>query len=242
MWAHMHVDALIPALNEEHSVAAAVERLRALGLRRVVVVDNGSRDATADRARKAGAEVVLEPRRGYGTACLAGLAHLSVDPPDVVLFMDADLSDMPEEARQLLEPITEGAADLVIGSRVLGMRQGRVERGALTPVQRFGNALTCLLLRRLYGTQATDLGPFRAIRWDSLHALVMRDRDFGWTVEMQVKAARDGLRVVEVPVGYQRRRAGVSKVSGNLTGAVKAGAKILYTVAIHARLTRRRGA
>lgn len=193
---------------------------------RVVVCDNGSTDATADVARAAGAEVVHEPRRGYGAACLRALRELASDPPSVVLFVDADLSDDPSDAASLLAPLLDGTADLAIGSRVLG----EAEPGALTPVQRFGNWLAAGLLRRLYGTGATDLGPFRAIRWDALQALEMRDRDFGWTVEMQVKAARRRLRTVEVPVRY-RRRVGRSKISGTIRGSFLAGTKILGTIA-----------
>lgn len=193
---------------------------------RVVVCDNGSSDATAEVARAAGADVVFEPRRGYGAACLRALRELASDPPTVVLFVDADLSDDPADAASLLAPLLEGSADLVIGSRVLG----EAEPGALTPVQRIGNWLAAGLLRRLYGTAATDLGPFRAIRWDALQGLAMRDLDFGWTVEMQVKAARQRLRTVEVPVRY-RRRVGRSKISGTIRGSFLAGTKILGTIA-----------
>ncbi len=230
----MDVAAVIPALNEAASVGEAVRRLRDVGVQRVVVADNGSTDATSDMAAAAGATVVRENRRGYGRACLTALATLWQQPPEVVLFMDADLSDVPEEASLVLAPLVEGRADMVIGSRVLGQRQGLVEDGALTVPQRFGNALSCGLLRRIYGAHATDLGPFRAITWKALTALDMRDENFGWTVEMQVKAARAGLRVVEVPVHYKRRRTGQSKVSGDLKGSIKAGIKILYTVARHA--------
>lgn len=230
----MRTAAIIPALNEEHSVAQCVQRLVSIGISRVVVADNGSTDGTAQAARSAGATVIPEWRRGYGRACLTALAHLHADPPDTVLFMDADLSDVPEEAVLLLQPIVENRADLVLGSRVLGMERGMAEPGCLTAPQRFGNALTCRLLRGLYGQHATDLGPFRAIRWDALQKLRMEDEDFGWTVEMQLKAARDGLRVMEVPVSYRRRRTGRSKISGDLKGSVKAGVKILYTVARHA--------
>jgi glycosyltransferase involved in cell wall biosynthesis len=229
----MDVAAVIPALNEAASVGEAVRRLRDVGIQRVVVADNGSTDATTDMAAAAGATVVRENRRGYGRACLTALATLWQYPPEVVLFMDADLSDVPEEATLVLAPLLEGRADMVIGSRVLGQRQGLVEDGALTVPQRFGNALSCELLRRIYGAHATDLGPFRAITWSALTALDMRDENFGWTVEMQVKAARAGLRVVEVPVHYKRRRTGESKVSGDLKGSIKAGIKILYTVARH---------
>lgn len=224
----VRVDVVIPALDEE---AALPHVLRALPpVRRVVVADNGSRDRTAEVARAAGAEVVHEPRRGYGAACLAALAHLAADPPDVVVFLDGDHSDHPEELPQLIAPITDARAELVIGSRVLG----QAERGALTPQQRVGNAIACGALRVVYGARYTDLGPFRAIRWASLMRLDMRDRDYGWTVEMQVKAARLGVRHVEVPVSY-RRRIGSSKVSGTLRGTIGASHKILWTLARHAR-------
>lgn len=195
-------------------------------MRRVVVCDNGSRDRTGEAARARGALVVREERRGYGSACLRALAILRDDPPDAVLFLDADGSDDPAEAAALIEPLAAGRADLVIGSRTLGER----ERGALTPQARFGNWLATGLIRLFHGARWTDLGPFRAVRWDALERLGMRDRDFGWTVEMQVKAARAGLRGMEVPVRY-RKRIGRSKISGTLTGAVRAGIKILGTIA-----------
>jgi glycosyltransferase involved in cell wall biosynthesis len=219
------VDAVIPALDEERSVGAVLDAIPRPPVRRVVVADNGSTDATARIARAHGATVVPEPRRGYGAACLRGLEALADDPPDVVLFLDADGSDDPAQTPALLQPILEGRADLVVGSRVLG----ESEPGALTPHARFGNWLATRLLALLYGARYTDLGPFRAIRYDALAALGMKDRDFGWTVEMQVKAARRGLRHVEVPVRY-RRRVGRSKISGTVGGSVRAGVKILATV------------
>ncbi|MCB9545015.1 MAG: glycosyltransferase [Myxococcales bacterium] len=222
----MIVDALIPALNEEESLPGVLAGLQGRGLRRVVVVDNGSRDATADVARAGGAEVVYCARRGYGSACLRGLDHLHADAPDVVVFLDADGADDPADLPAVLGPIAAGEADLVIGSRV----RGQAEAGALTPVQRFGNALSCTLVRGLFGVRFTDLGPFRAITWDALQRLDMADPDFGWTVEMQAKAARRGLRCAEVPVDYRRRYAGQSKVSGTLEGSARAGAKILWTI------------
>jgi glycosyltransferase involved in cell wall biosynthesis len=197
-------------------------------VRRVIVADNGSRDGTARVARERGAIVVLEPRRGYGAACLRGLEALKSDPPDVVLFLDADGSDDPSEAPLVLRPILDGTADLVVGSRVLG----RADPGALTPHARFGNWLATRLLAVLYGARYTDLGPFRAIRYEALRSLDMKDRDFGWTVEMQVRAARRGLRHAEVPVRY-RRRVGRSKISGTVGGSVRAGVKILATVFAH---------
>lgn len=225
------VDVVIPALNEEASLPLVLAGLPRPPVRRVVVADNGSRDGTARVAREGGAEVVEAPRRGYGSACLAGLDHLRrTGPPDVAVFIDADFSDHPEELPSLVAPILAGGADLVIGSRVLGRR----ERGALLPQARAGNLVACLLIRLFYGHRFTDLGPFRAIRWDALERLGMADPDFGWTAEMQVKAVRHGLRCTEVPVSY-RRRVGVSKITGTISGTVRAGYKILWTVARHIR-------
>ena len=226
------VDVIIPALNEALSlprVLAALSAQRDVVLRRVVVVDNGSIDDTAHAALEFGAVVVHEPRRGYGSACLAGLAFVADDPPDVVVFLDADYSDHPEQIGRLLAPITHDAVDLVIGSRALGER----EPGALLPQARFGNALASWLIARLYRYRFTDLGPFRAIRWEALERLEMRDTNYGWTVEMQVKAALRGLSAVEVPVSY-RRRLGRSKISGTVRGSLSAGYKILWTIARYA--------
>ena len=200
--------------------------LKDCGLRQIVLVDNGSTDRTAERAREAGAVVISEPKRGYGSACLAGLKHLANDPPDVVVFSDCDGADDPSDLERLTAPIRENGVDLVIGSRT----RGSAEPGSLTPVQRFGNVLSCRLISLLFGVQFTDLGPYRAIRWRGLTRLNMADDGFGWTVEMQAKAARRGLVSVEIPVSYRRRHAGKSKVSGNLIGSVRAGAKILYTI------------
>ena len=222
------VDVVIPALDEEASLPRVLADLPAGVVRRVVVADNGSADATAEVARNAGATVVHEPRRGYGSACLAALRHIRETPPhpDVVVFIDADYSDRPQELTALLAPIAGGSADLVIGSRTLGNR----EPGALLPQARIGNAIATTLIRWLHGARFTDLGPFRAIRWESLERMRMVDRDFGWTVEMQVKAARIGLRTTEVPVSY-RRRIGRSKITGTFLGSVRAGWKILVTIA-----------
>lgn len=220
----------IPALNEEASLPLVLAGLPCPPVGRVVVADNGSRDGTVRVAAEGGAEVVHATRRGYGSACLAALDHLRrTGPPDVVVFIDADFSDHPEELPELVAPILAGRADLVIGSRVLGHR----EPGALLPQARAGNLVACLLIRWLYGHRFTDLGPFRAVRWEALERLRMADPDFGWTAEMQVKALRLGLRCAEVPVSY-RKRVGVSKITGTLAGTVRAGYKILWTVARHA--------
>ncbi|MFQ5778348.1 MAG: glycosyltransferase family 2 protein [Terriglobia bacterium] len=215
---------IIPALNEEQALAQVLDELPRARFARILVVDNGSTDNTAAVARARGAEVIAEPRRGYGQACLAGLAQLD-EETEIVVFMDADGSDVPDEAQKLVEPILAGAADLVIGSRVLG----RAEANALGRVQRWGNRLAVTLVRLLYGFRYTDLGPFRAIRRASLERLGMADRNFGWTAEMQVKALRQGLRVREVPVSY-RARIGRSKISGTVTGALQAGTKIIWTI------------
>ena len=225
------IDVVIPALNEERSLPLVLAGLPRPPVRRVVVADNGSSDGTARVARKGGAEVVDAPRRGYGSACLAGLDHLrKTGPPDIVVFVDADWSDHPEELPRLIAPILAGKADLVIGSRILGSR----EPGALLPQARAGNLIACGLIRLLYRHRFTDLGPFRAIRWDTLERLGMSDPNFGWTAEMQVKALRKGLRGAEVPVSY-RRRVGVSKITGTVTGTVRAGYKILWTVLRYSR-------
>ena len=187
-------------------------------------MDNGSADQTAEVARAAGATVVWEPRRGYGAACFAGVAALRERPPLVLVFMAADGSDDPRAMSELTDPIVQGRCDLVLGSRV-----ERAEPGALTTVQRFGNAFATRLLALLFGARFRDLGPYRAIAWDAFHALDMRDRDFGWTVEMQARAAKLGLRWIEVPVRYRRRAAGRSKISGTVWGSLAAGFKILTT-------------
>lgn len=221
----MIVDVIIPALNEEDALPRVLADVPRPPVRRIVVADNGSTDRTAEVAREGGAEVVHQPERGYGAACLKAIDHLRADPPDVVVFLDGDYSDHPDELPRLLEPFTNGA-ELVIGTRA-GARDG------LTPQQRVGNAIACTALRVLYRARYTDLGPFRAIRWDALQRLGMRDRNYGWTVEMQIKAAQQGVKHAEVPVSY-RERIGESKVSGTVRGTLGASRKILWLLARHA--------
>jgi glycosyltransferase involved in cell wall biosynthesis len=247
----MHVAIVIPALDEEGSIGQVVRELQeaAVGcadaggerlLCTVIVGDNGSVDETAKRAREAGAVVVPAPRRGYGSACLAALAALPSDA-GLVLFADGDGADDPRDVPALLQPLLAGAADLVIGSRALGEARGLVEPGALTVPQRFGNRLATTLLRGLFGVTTTDLGPFRALRREALDALAMDDPDFGWTMQMQARAAARGLRSVDVPVRYRRRRTGRSKVAGDLKGSALAGGIILRTVLFEAARARRPG-
>jgi glycosyltransferase involved in cell wall biosynthesis len=216
---------IIPVFNERDSLPLVVGDIPKDAVSEIVVVDNASTDGTDLVAQDLPVRLVTEPRRGYGSACLAGVAALASDPPDVIVFLDGDYSDHPEEMRELLKAVAAGA-DLVIGSRALGRR----EPGALLPQARFGNLLACFLIRLLYRHRYTDLGPFRAIRWDAYQRLGMRDTNFGWTCEMQVKALRQRLRVAEVPVSY-RRRVGVSKITGTLSGTLAAGYKILWTIA-----------
>ena len=211
--------------NERESLPLVVGDIPAALAGEIVVVDNGSTDGTDLVAQRLPVRLVREERRGYGSACLAGVAALEASRPEVIVFLDGDYSDHPEEMPRLLAAI-EAGADLVIGSRALGER----EPGALLPQARFGNLLACFLIRLLYGHRYTDLGPFRAIRWDAYRSLGMRDTNFGWTCEMQVKALRAGLRVAEVPVSY-RRRVGVSKITGTVSGTLAAGYKILWTIA-----------
>ena len=221
------VDLITPARNEEINITALLQALPWEVLRHVVVADNGSTDRTAELARAGGATVVHESQRGYGAACLAGLAWIESqgDSPDIVAFIDADLADDPAMLPELCRHIEEGQADLVIGSR-----HRLAQPGALTRTQRFGNLLACRLIRLITGQRYRDLGPMRAVRWSSLQSLEMSDRTWGWTVEMQFKAASQHLRIAEVDVPYRPRRAGTSKISGTIMGSVRAGYKILATI------------
>ncbi len=223
------IDVVIPAFNEEQSIGKVLRDLPRDMVRHVVVADNNSTDRTAEVARAAGGIVVPAKRQGYGSACLAGLAWLAALPaaerPGIVVFIDGDYSDHPEQLPEVVRPILEGRANLVIGSRMLRQQPA----GALLPQAVFGNALACFLIESLFGQRYTDLGPFRAITWEALQSLDMCDPNYGWTVEMQVKAARRGLRSVEVPVDY-RPRIGQSKITGTVSGSVRAGYKILWTI------------
>jgi len=219
-----HTVAIIPVLNEAQSIGKVLDDIPRDWVDRVIVVDNGSHDGSPQIAHAHGAEVYHEPERGYGAACLRGLAAL---PPETryIVFLDGDYSDYPEECALLLDPLVRQQADLTLGSR----EQGTREQGALTPQARFGNWLATHLIALRWGHTFTDLGPFRAIRRDALDILDMRDRNYGWTVEMQIKAVLAGLRILEVPVRY-RVRIGQSKVSGTLKGVIGAGSKILWTI------------
>ena len=218
-----HCTVIIPALNEENSIAQVIGEVPDW-VDRILVADNGSTDRTAEVAFNAGAEIVDVPERGYGSACLAGIAEAG-EGTDILVFVDGDLADYPNRMATLVDPIVHEQVAMVIGSRVLG----GAEPGSLTVAQRFGNRLACSLIRLFWGVHHTDLGPFRAIKRDTLEQLDMKDRNFGWTVEMQVKAAQCGLKVVEVPVPY-RRRIGVSKISGTIRGTLAAGTKIIWVI------------
>lgn len=223
------INVIIPAYNEEKSIAQVVAAIPAGLVADIIVVNNNSSDQTAKMASAAGATVLHELTPGYGNACLRGIAYATSKPlsvrPDIIVFLDGDFSDHPEEMPLLLAPILAEKADMVIGSRALGNR----EEGAMMPQQIFGNWLATTLMRWFYGVTYTDLGPFRAIRTDALLALNMRDRTYGWTVEMQVKAAKKRVPYTEVPVTY-RKRIGLSKVSGTVKGSVMAGYKIILTI------------
>ncbi len=218
---------IIPAYNEENAVGKVVGAIPKDWVTEIIVVNNNSNDQTPLVAQQAGAVVIEQPLQGYGNACLKGLDYLKKmeNPPDIVLFLDADYSDYPEEAPLLLEPIMAGEVDMVIGSRNLGNR----EKGAMTPQQIFGNWLATTLIKWFYGVVYTDLGPFRAIRYQALLQIDMQDKTYGWTVEMQVKAAKLKMKTKEVAVSY-RNRIGHSKISGTIKGTILAGYKIITTI------------
>lgn len=218
---------IIPALNEERSIGQVIGDIPRDLATEIVVVDNGSTDSTAQVASDSGATVIDEGKMGYGQACLAGISYIKSSSyvPDIIVFLDGDYSDYPQEMKTLISPITEDGYDLVIGSRTIGERQ----KGALLPQALVGNYVATRLIKLFYGVSFTDLGPFRAIRYDKLLSLGMRDRTYGWTVEMQIKAAKKGLRCAEVPVSY-RKRIGTSKITGTITGSFMAGVKIIWMI------------
>ncbi len=222
------ISVIIPAFNEEQTVAKVIRDLKSVQYKNinlnVIVCDNNSTDNTKIEAEKAGAKVVFEARAGYGSACLRGIEELKKECPDIVLFIDADGSDKPQEWPSIVSPILEKKSDLVIGSRV------NLTKGALLPHQRFGNFLATFLLNIKYKTNLKDLGPFRAIDYKTLIALNMEDPDYGWTVEMEIKALKKGFKIIEVPVSYGVRKGGESKVAGSIKGSFLAGYKILFWV------------
>ena len=217
------ISVIIPVFNEESSIGRVLDDLPQEKLKEIIVVDNACTDNTAEVAQKHGARVVEETRRGYGSACLKGISELN--GTDVIVFIDGDYSDYPEELEKLVEPIKTGEADFVLGSRMILPDS----RAALLPQARYGNQLATYLIILFFGYRFTDLGPFRAIRYESLKQLSMVDIDFGWTVEMQIKAVKHGLRIKEIPVHY-RKRIGISKITGTISGTIRAGVKIIYTI------------
>ena len=217
------ISIIIPAYNEESSIGLVLDALPQEKIHEIIVVDNGSTDATARVAQEHGARVVKEPKKGYGSACLKGIDEL--DAPDIVVFIDGDFSDFPEEIVLLIRPIETGEKDFVLGSRMILPNS----QSALLPQARYGNRLAVFLIKLFFKHEFTDLGPFRAIRYSSLMSIGMKDMDFGWTVEMQIKAVRNGLRIREVPVNY-RKRIGISKITGTVLGTFRAGTKIIYTI------------
>ncbi len=219
-----NISIIIPAINEEESIGLVLNDIPKDIAREIIVVDNGSYDNTVTVAKNLGAKVMSEPLRGYGSACIRGISVLKKDT-DIVVFLDADYSDYPQDIHTILKPILTGNAEMVIGSRMLGVK----EKGALLPQAVFGNKLAAFLIRLFWGFRYTDLGPFRAIRYKALLTLNMVDKNFGWTVEMQIKALKKGLQIIEVPVRY-RRRIGKSKITGTFSGTVRAGTKIIYTI------------
>lgn len=220
------IDVIIPAYNEEKSIPKVIAEIPKF-VRYIVVANNNSTDQTQLVSETAGAKVVFEPQKGYGKACLTAMDWIKNQEiqPDIVVFLDGDYSDYPEEMKDLVQPILDGKADMVIGSRALGQR----ESGSMTLPQVFGNWLATTMMKYMQGANFSDLGPFRAIVWKKLLDLKMIDQNFGWTIEMQIKAHKAGLRYTEVPVNY-RKRIGVSKVSGTLKGVIGAGYKIIFTI------------
>ena len=220
------IDVIIPAFNEERSIPLVIGGVPSF-VRHIVVADNNSTDNTGVVAKSAGAQVVFEGQKGYGKACLSAMDWIKDQDiqPDIVVFLDGDYSDFPEQMKDLIAPLINKEADMVIGSRAKGQK----ESGSMTPPQIFGNWLATRMMRVIQGADFSDLGPFRAISWPELLSLNMKDEDFGWTIEMQIKAHKKGLKYIEIPVDY-RKRIGVSKVSGTVKGVFGAGYKIIFTI------------
>ena len=225
----MKINVIIPVFNEGDSIGLVLNDIPANWVEEVIVVNNGSTDDTARVAQAAGATVLLETDRGYGAACLKGMQYIKdknpVNQPDIIVFMDGDYADYPEQMKDLVAPIINNEADMVIGSRLKGNR----ERGSMMVQQIFGNWLATRMMRWLFKAKFSDLGPFRAIRWRSLQLLNMQDTNYGWTIEMQIKAVKNNIRYTEIPVNY-RKRIGTSKVSGTIKGTILAGYKIIFTI------------
>jgi len=228
----LQIFVIIPAVNEEHSIAKVISDIPKNNVSEIVVVDNGSSDNTINAAMTAGATVLIENNKGYGNACLKGIDHVFKKNPaddDILVFLDGDYSDFPEEMNIVVKPIAEEDQEMVIGSRILGMQKGMTEEGSLLPQALFGNWLSTKLIKLIWNYSFTDLGPFRAIKISSLKKMKMSDKNYGWTVEMQIKAAKSKMKCKEVPVSY-RKRIGESKVTGTVSGSVKAGVKILWVI------------
>lgn len=228
MYKNKKISVIIPALNEERSIQHVINDIPKEIVDEIIVVDNGSRDNTALAAEKAGALVVREDSRGYGAACQRGIAN--AEASDIIVILDADYSDYPDRIRLLLDPIVEHGFDMILGSRILG----NAEKGSLTISQIFGNRLATFLITLVTGFKYTDMGPFRAIKTQKLKELQIVDKNYGWNVEMQIKAVKKGLKIKEVPVDY-RNRIGASKISGTISGVIKAGVKIIYSIFKYSR-------
>ncbi len=227
MFKNKNIKVVIPAYNEEKSIGLVLQHIPKNLVTEIVVANNNSKDNTKEVALNNGATVVLAEQPGYGNACLNALKYIRENGAcDIIVFVDADYSDYPEQMESLLKPILDDNIDMVIGSRALGVR----EKGSMTPQQLFGNKLSVFLIKLIFRKKYTDLGPFRAITWAALEKLQMQDKNYGWTVEMQVKAIKQKLSYVEVPVNYRNRNGGVSKVSGSLKGSILAGYKIIKTI------------
>lgn len=227
-----NVYVIIPAINEENSIGLVINDIPKELVTEIVVIDNGSTDNTIEVAKNASAKVLVESEKGYGAACLKGLEYVysrNLNEDDIIVFLDGDYSDYPEEMNEIISPIIENDMDVVIGSRILGMKFGKTEKNSLLPQAVFGNWLSTKIIKIIWNYSFTDLGPFRAVKYSALKKMNMKDRNYGWTVELQIKAAKYKLKCVEVPVSY-RVRIGESKVTGTLNGSVKAGLKILWTI------------